>query len=884
MHAAAVGRPVSMQPSPRGTGLTGQGNCQPGYPLRPSEGTINNSLSSNPSEGHSGQPARTDYSPDTTTKDLTSYQQPSFLAFKAGDVPTTVGQMKPNIQNTQSSSPLVGTASGAPQNVIKKEDQPTIDGKLVIGSAEIDDHEYLAYATPLSEMTNKTENLMKNTKPEAPPCDCFGNENGPDTGPYYTHLGVADSIKSLREIFEKRCGVTGNALRIEKAKYCNREGKTSLGCPIAKYIIRRKNFYEKYLVICKDRVGHKCKYKWIVVSIVAWEGVQGSLANSTYDNLSVILGQHGKAFQRQCETNSKKTCACQGVDDKFGGASFTFGCSWSMYFDGCKYGKAGNKEGIRKFKLNKDAPSDKEHDIENNVHSLTKVITPLFSRLAPDAFENMTAFDKVAPSCRIGHELEGRPFSGVTAVCDFCAHSHRDVNNMNAGCTLVLTLTKPENRGIYQNNPDDEQLHVLPHYMIDDTDEFGSTLGQAHKIKCGELEVLTKFDRTLIKRSTPKKGAKRGHPTGARKRFLDSYLKASKNCNDITSAVNIALDDQPRPPKRSRKSSIVMPPQQQQPQMVFHHQPQQHIVHQQVPTHMVVQQHQAYMGPLSPPNEQEDLNMMLQEHFQSKPSPHWYPNAYSGGPDTTIPPQVATIPQVDGGEEYYPGHQQPFQPGPQFPNHVTYSMYHHFQPNFQNLMPPPPPPQYQPLTPSSVDASPVTSPVKQEPDDELTVEASTCSENFGERNIDVGGLAIALPHGSVLIECAKHELHATTALKQPNRHHPTRIGLVFYQHKNLIYPQHGYQRVQEKTYEKNARDYEAWKVGKFTPTPRKLQLMKDDGFVFPDNVKTVPPGSDMNVSHDDLEVKQEGKPFLPGDIKTLPSWVTIPTAYHQQQP
>ena len=40
----------------------------------------------------------------------------------------------------------------------------------------------------------------------------------------------------------------------------------------------------------------------------------------------------------------------------------------------------------------------------------------------------------------------------------------------------------------------------------------------------------------------------------------------------------------------------------------------------------------------------------------------------------------------------------------------------------------------------------------------------------------VGGLAVSLPHGSVAFECARHELHATTAVNNPNRLAPRRIG------------------------------------------------------------------------------------------------------------
>ncbi|XP_064174508.1 methylcytosine dioxygenase TET2 isoform X2 [Anguilla rostrata] len=682
--------------------------------------------------------------------------------------------------------------------------------------------------SPLRFLDTPTKNLIdtpskKGTSPSH--CGCMEQIIEKEEGPYYTHLGSGPTVAAVREMMENRYGQKGNAVRVEVVVYTGKEGRSSQGCPIAKWVIRRSSAEEKLLCLVRQRAGHSCQDAVVVILILAWEGLPRAVADRLYEDLTQTLCKYGSPTSRRCALNEDRTCACQGLDPETCGASFSFGCSWSMYFNGCKFARSKTP---RKFRLLGDYPQEEEK-LEKNLQSLATDLAPVYKKLAPEAFQNQVEQEDAGQDCRLGLK-EGKPFSGVTACVDFCAHAHKDTHNMNNGSTVVCTLTKEDNRAV-RNIPEDEQLHVLPLYKISERDEFGCAEGQWAKMHSGALQVLTAFPREVRLLAEPAKSA--------RKKKLEAR-KASAERQALQEKKQAALV---RTKAESGSKSILA---------------------EQVPSFKM--EPQTYYSPLKLPKTPATAHCLAENYSSSVPY-----NVSS--PYPLIP--AAPVPDVEALSPLQPGVSGPPYgylglPGSHGTNYGTpFLQYGTAGPvvngyslsvGEQNLL------SNQQLgadsaaclsspgvggcpralkmevgeegcrssfhRPSSEGSSEDSSPKVQEglrsrpngyhgevQDPALASGGVKCEEVWSdsEHNFldeDIGGVAVAPSHGSILIECARRELHATTPIVKPDRSHPTRVSLVFYQHKNLNEAGHGLAVWEAKMAERaREREEEAERLG-----------------------------------------------------------------------
>ncbi|OWK55296.1 Methylcytosine dioxygenase TET2 [Lonchura striata] len=806
--------------------------------------------------------------------------------------------------------------------------------------------------SPSKLLDTPVKNLLDTpakTQYDFPSCSCVEQIIEKDEGPFYTHLGAGPNVAAIREIMEERFGQKGKAIRIERVVYTGKEGKSSQGCPIAKWVVRRSSQEEKLLCLVRERAGHTCETAVIVILILVWEGIPTSLADRLYSELTDTLRKYGTLTNRRCALNEERNCACQGLDPETCGASFSFGCSWSMYYNGCKFARSKIP---RKFKLMGDDPKEEEK-LESHLQNLSTLMAPTYKKLAPDAYNNQIEYEHRAPECRLGLK-EGRPFSGVTACLDFCAHAHRDLHNMQNGSTLVCTLTREDNREIGQT-PEDEQLHVLPLYKVSDVDEFGSTEGQEEKKRNGSIQVLTSFRRKVRMLAEPVKTC--------RQRKLEAKKAAAEKLSSLENGSSKAEREKSAAARNKQGTSEAaghakqladllrlsgpatqqQQQQQQHPQRSLPNNPQSSPINSysgsgsanlygrlpnpasaypnssytsdpyggsnpvnlyptssqsagsylnssspmnpysgslsqnnQYPPYqcngnIAMDNCPSYLGSYSSQHQHMDLySCQNQDHMSKLSLPpiqtlyqHRFGNNQSFGPkylnygnqnmqvdsfsNCTIRPNLHHV----GSFSSYSTHEANghfmevasrlksnlSNPGMDYASMSKTGEHHHTQPpphlshdyhsapsifsgspnslhlqnkdneiishavnGLSNMLPGQ---NHDRTTPQGgLDKTDVLNPEKAEDPDEVW---SDSEQNFLDP--EIGGVAVAPSHGSILIECAKRELHATTPLKNPNRNHPTRISLVFYQHKSMNEPKHGLALWEAKMAEK-AREKE----------------------------------------------------------------------------
>jgi hypothetical protein len=220
-------------------------------------------------------------------------------------------------------------------------------------------------------------------------CQC-AKEKGSTSTIDYTHMGHGRSLESIQRKLSLQTKTKLEKLKIVVInKVLNERMEGCIDCPLTPDetdVCRRGE--EAVLVLVQNNFGHTCDYAFTVASVIVWDGIAKDLADEAYTSTKNSLPQSEEYLQRGCARNRSKTCSCQGQDTNLekAGVSFSFGCSYSTYNQGCKFKYSQNP---RKFKLHRKM-FDQEEEMATLVNKLSDQVRPDLKIYAPGAFDNQT--------------------------------------------------------------------------------------------------------------------------------------------------------------------------------------------------------------------------------------------------------------------------------------------------------------------------------------------------------------------------------------------------------------------------------------------------------------------------------------------------------------
>ena len=103
-------------------------------------------------------------------------------------------------------------------------------------------------------------------------------------------------------------------------------------------------------------------FSYIIIAVIHWDALPRNRCIDLYNHIAKNIDKlENYIDKRKCEKYNN--CNCQGSNIDTQGASYTFGCTYSIYHDTCKYALSGMDANLKR-------PHEKKiHEVFHNIRA-----------------------------------------------------------------------------------------------------------------------------------------------------------------------------------------------------------------------------------------------------------------------------------------------------------------------------------------------------------------------------------------------------------------------------------------------------------------------------------------------------------------------------------